>query len=117
MSQATQIRRLIIEMTIPEITHHLGSAMSCVEILDTLYADILKVDPKNSAWTKRDIFILSKGHAASALYATLHLKGFFNKKELLKFDQNACQLGLVSRLVSNKLKNLIEFLCSCLMAN
>ena len=88
MSQATQIRRLIIEMAIPEITHHLGSAMSCVEILDTLYADILKVDPENPAWTKRDIFILSKGHAASALYATLHLKGFFNKKELLKFDQN-----------------------------
>ena len=53
---------------------HLGSALSVADILAVLYSDILKYDPENPLSENRDYFILSKGHAYMAFYATL-LKG------------------------------------------
>ena len=56
---------------------HIGGALSIVEILAYLYGYEMKYDVKNPNDSKRDMFILSKGHAGPALYATLALKGFF----------------------------------------
>ncbi len=61
---------------------HSGSALSIVELLTVLYFKYLNVDPKNPKDPNRDKFILSKGHASSALYATLAERGFFDKKVL-----------------------------------
>ena len=58
---------------------HVGSSLSCVDILTVLYFDILKLEP----WENRDIFILSKAHGAMALYATLAEIGIINE-DLLK---------------------------------
>lgn len=58
---------------------HVGSSLSCVDILTVLYFDILKLEP----WEDRDIFILSKAHGAMALYATLAETGIMNE-DLLK---------------------------------
>ena len=52
-------------------TPHLGSALSCVEILVAAYWNVLRIDPAHPEDPNRDRFILSKGHSASALYAVL----------------------------------------------
>ena len=56
---------------------HVGGAMSVVETLAVLYGGQLRHDPKNPAWPERDRFVMSKGHAGPALYATLALRGYF----------------------------------------
>jgi len=76
-SMAGNIRGKIIEMSHQTETAHLGSSLSCVDILVALYWNVLCLDPDNPSAPDRDRFILSKGHAASALYATLGFKGFF----------------------------------------
>jgi transketolase len=62
---------------------HLGSDFSCIDILATLYlGGVLKVDPAYPDDPERDRFVLSKGHAAGALYCTLAEAGFIDKAEL-----------------------------------
>lgn len=56
---------------------HVGGSMSVVETLAALYGKVMKYDPKNPKWAERDYFIMSKGHAGPAVFATLALKGFF----------------------------------------
>lgn len=72
------IRRSIIEMAYRARGAHIGSSLSCVDILYTLYFDVLKLDP----WEERDIFIMSKGHGAMALYATLAARGIIPQEML-----------------------------------
>ncbi|MBI4822901.1 MAG: transketolase [Nitrospirae bacterium] len=79
-----QIRRTIINMAHMAKSPHVGSSLSCVEILTVLYFDIMKLDP----WNERDIFILSKGHAAMCLYGTLSLRGIIDKRLLDGYYQN-----------------------------
>ena len=66
---------------------HVGGAMSIIETLAVLYGGEMRIDPKNPQWAERDKFVLSKGHAGPALYATLALKGYFPKEELLTLNQ------------------------------
>lgn len=56
---------------------HLGGALSIVDLLAVLYGEVMKIDPTDPAWDKRDLFVCSKGHAGPAVYATLALKGYF----------------------------------------
>ena len=77
-----QIRGKLVQISHEAKTPHLGSSLSCVDILVALYWDILNLDPKNPSDSNRDRLIFSKGHAASALYVALQLKGFFPKKIL-----------------------------------
>lgn len=79
---AREIRKNIVKMHVKAKSPHLGSSLSIVEILVALYFNILKLNPKEPMWEERDRFILSKGHACSALYVTLALKGFFSEKYL-----------------------------------
>ena len=74
---ARNIRGKIIEMSHKTGTAHLGSSLSCVDILVALYWNVLSINIDKPSAQDRDRFILSKGHAASALYATLAYKGFF----------------------------------------
>jgi transketolase len=75
---ARRIRLKVIELSHKAGTPHLGSSLSCVDILVAAYwGGVLKVDPKDPSNPERDRFILSKGHAATALYATLAFRGFF----------------------------------------
>ena len=75
---STGIRKTIIHMAHKSKSPHVGSSLSCVDILTVLYFDVLRLEP----WERRDIFILSKGHAAMALYSTLAVKGILDKNLL-----------------------------------
>ena len=63
---------------------HVGSSLSCVDILTVLYFDILKLEP----WENRDVFILSKAHGAMALYAALAETGIMNENLLKGYLKN-----------------------------
>ena len=81
---AAKLRFTAIQMSHRSKAAHLASSLSCIDILTVLYEKILKINPRKND-QKRDRFILSKGHAAGALYATLAHKGFFNKNKLLTY--------------------------------
>lgn len=72
---------------------HAGSCLSMAELLAVLYGRVLRVDAARPDWPERDRFILSKGHAAAALYAALAEKGFFPKSWLPTFYQNGSPLA------------------------
>jgi len=81
---ALRIRRTIIEMANRSKSPHVGSCLSCSDILAVLYDDILRLEP----WSKRDICILSKGHAAMSLYSTLHAKGLLTVQDIEGYYQD-----------------------------
>lgn len=80
---ANTIRIDILEMIYNIQSGHLGGSFSEVEILTALYFDEMHYDSQNPHWEQRDRFILSKGHTAPALYATLANAGFFPKDKLM----------------------------------
>lgn len=84
---ARKIRFAVVRMSHRARAAHLGSSLSCVDILTALYWTALNVDTGRPDWAQRDRFILSKGHAAASLYATLALKGFFSEKTLADYGQ------------------------------
>ncbi len=79
------IKKSILHMIHDSRSSHVGSCLSVADILYTLYFKILHIDPANPQKYDRDKFILSKGHASAALYATLAEKGFFKKEYLDTF--------------------------------
>ena len=81
-AEALALRRAILTAIHGAGSGHSGGSLSAVEILATLYGAELRVDPTNPEWPDRDRFILSKGHAAPALYAALARRGFFPESEL-----------------------------------
>lgn len=64
---------------------HIGSSLSCADILSVLYFNEMNIDPQNPKAESRDRFVLSKGHASEALYATLAERGYFPKEDLITF--------------------------------
>ena len=80
---ANDIRIEIIEQIYNASSGHPGGSLSCADILAVLYFNQMNIDPENPKAKERDRFVLSKGHCAPALYATLARKGYFDK-ELLK---------------------------------
>ncbi len=81
-----EVRKLVIEAAARSKSAHVGSSLSCVDLLVSLYFHEMNIDQKD--WNKRDIFILSKAHAAMALYAVLTIKGFIDKKTFEGYLQN-----------------------------
>lgn len=71
---------------------HLGGSLSIVEALAVLYGKVMKIDPTQPLWSARDYFVLSKGHAGPALYATLAIMGYFPIEQLLTLNQNGTDL-------------------------
>jgi len=80
--KAVELRKDILKMLMLAGSGHTGGSLSIVEILIALYYYKLKHDPKRPDWEERDRFLLSKGHAAPALYAVLADRGYFPKEEL-----------------------------------
>jgi len=85
--RATETRRAIVRMISTAGQGHIGGDLSVTDILTTLFDAVLNVDPANPAWAERDRFVLSKGHCAAALYATLAHSGFFPTEALASFMQ------------------------------
>ena len=89
-----QLRHDILNISYQGKVGHIGSAFSIIDILAVLYYKILKIDPSDPFATSRDRFLLSKGHAASALYTVLCRRNFFSQEELLTFCQNGGRLAV-----------------------
>jgi transketolase len=79
---AKQVRREIVEMITHAKSGHPGGSLSAVEIVVTLFFDVMRHDPQNPKWPDRDRFILSKGHAAPVLYSVLAECGYTPKDQL-----------------------------------
>lgn len=82
-----QVRRDIITMVAKAGAGHPGGSLSCTEALVALYFDVMNIDPANPKDPNRDRFVLSKGHAAPALYGTLCERGYFGREEFDLFRQ------------------------------
>ncbi|MBE6749863.1 MAG: transketolase [Ruminococcaceae bacterium] len=80
---ACKIRMGVIEGVHAAKSGHPGGSLSCADIMTYLYFKHMNIDPKNPKMENRDRFVLSKGHAAPVLYATLAERGFFST-DLLK---------------------------------
>ena len=87
-----EIRKKLVCLHADARASHIGSSFSCVEILVALYFSILKVFPERPGHPSRDRFILSKGHAASALYAVLVFRGLIAPELLEGFHRDGSRL-------------------------
>lgn len=85
--KCSKLRCQIINMIADAQSGHPGGSLSTVEILACLYHGKMNVDPKDPLKEDRDRFILSKGHAAPAIYAVLADMGYFSESELKNFRQ------------------------------
>lgn len=86
-------RARLLRMRIIETSHragipHLGSCLSCVDILTVLYFSILRLDPSQPHAIERDRCILSKGHAAPALFQILAMRGFYPEALLENYGED-----------------------------
>ncbi len=89
--KATDVRIGIIEAVYGAQSGHPGGSLSCADILTVLYFNQMQIDPAKSKDESRDRFILSKGHAAPALYSVLANRGYFDTRDLCnlrKIDSN-----------------------------
>lgn len=80
-----EVRLSVLDMIEHARLGHVGGDFSVTDILSVLFGAVLNVRPQEPGWAGRDRLILSKGHAAAALYATLAHSGFFPVAELKTF--------------------------------
>ena len=80
--KAVNVRKGIIESTFNAKSGHPGGSLSIADVLTYLYFKEMKVDTANPKWEGRDRLVLSKGHAAPALYSVLAERGFFPVEDL-----------------------------------
>jgi transketolase len=90
---AAKLRGMVIDMSHAAGTPHLGSSLSCVDIVTAAYWDALRIDPTRPDAPGRDRFILSKGHAATTLYAALAHRGFFSPALLDTYNKDGSKLA------------------------
>ena len=82
MVTACKVRIGIIQGTYSARSGHPGGSLSAADLLTYLYFKEMNIDPANPKWPDRDRFVLSKGHAAPALYAVLAQRGFFPVEDI-----------------------------------
>ena len=85
---AREIRKRVISNSHLTQTPHLGSCLSCVDVLVASYFETLRIDPKQPRDPNRDRFILSKGHGAASLFQVLALRGFYPEALLDHYGQD-----------------------------
>ncbi|MBI4065033.1 transketolase [Candidatus Gottesmanbacteria bacterium] len=90
---AKEVRKDIIEMAYTAGVGHIGPALSIADILTVLVCKVVKRNKRVRLDPYRDRLLLSKGHAASALYALLHATGRISRKDLLSYCQNGGAFG------------------------
>jgi transketolase len=86
------VRRAIVRMHARSNSSHVGSALSCVDLLVALFFEAMYIWPDRPEDVNRDRFILSKGHAVSSLYTTLAMRGFFPEGILDEYCANGGRL-------------------------
>jgi transketolase len=91
-AKATEIRKHIVTMLCKSQSGHPGGSLSAADIVSYLYFEEMNIDPANPKDANRDRFILSKGHAAPVLYATLAEKGFIEKESLMTLREYGSKL-------------------------
>lgn len=89
---AREVRWDIVRMIGLAGSGHPGGSLSCADILVCLYFHKMNHDPRRPDWRHRDRFVLSKGHAAPALYAVLARSGYFDREELWKLRRLGAML-------------------------
>ena len=87
-----KLRRIILHQSKRANVGHIGSALSIADILVALYGGVLRIDSPSDP--DRDRFILSKGHAALALYGALHLRGWLDEEQLNTYCADGTLLGV-----------------------
>ncbi|MEJ0016643.1 MAG: transketolase [Acetobacteraceae bacterium] len=92
-SAAARLRGKVIEMSHAASSAHLASSLSCCDIVAAAYWGVCNIDPARPDDPLRDRFILSKGHAATALYAALAFRGFFPEALLETYCQDGGMLA------------------------
>jgi len=90
---ASRIRAHCLRMVAKANASHIGSSLSCVDILAYLYGGWLAIRHDDPKWEGRDRFLMSKGHGAAALYATLAEAGFFPQEWLESYCCNGGKLA------------------------
>jgi len=91
---AKSLRKEILTMSYRANKAHISSCLCVTDIITYLYWNEMNIKPKNPTWEKRDKFLLSKGHAAPALYAALSYRGYFSKERLKEFGKENSSLGV-----------------------
>lgn len=86
------IRRIVLEQSRRANVGHIGSALSVADMIATLYGEVIRVEKPSDR--ERDRFILSKGHAALALYAALNLRGILSDQDLHTFCADNSVVGV-----------------------
>jgi len=89
---ARDVRRIILEQSMRAGVGHIGSARSIADIVAVLYSDVLRIPSPGAP--DRDRFVLSKGHAALAVYAALHLRGWISEQILDTYCSDGTLLGV-----------------------
>jgi transketolase len=89
---ARRVRLHAVRMTAMGRSSHVGSVLSCADILATLYGAVMKYRPAEPKWEGRDRFVMSKGHAGAGVYATLAEVGFLSMQVLETHCQNGSTL-------------------------
>jgi transketolase len=90
---AARLRGQVIQMSHNASSAHLGSSLSCCDIVTAAYWHAVRIDPSKPKDPLRDRFILSKGHAATTLYSALAFKGFFSEDLLDTYCQDGSMLA------------------------
>src|ERR1700743_2660321 len=90
---AAAVRGQVVTMSHVAETPHLGSSLSCADIVTAAYWAVLRLDPDKAGALGRDRFILSKGHAATTLYTALCFRGFFPRDILDHYNENGSPLA------------------------
>ncbi len=89
---AYNIRKSAVSAVFHAGSGHPGGSLSISDIMAVLYFDEMRIDPNNPDWADRDRFVLSKGHCAPALYATLAEKGYIPKEDLVTLRKTSSYL-------------------------
>lgn len=87
------LRRKIVEIVTRAKEGHIPSSFSIVDIVEHLYAKVLKYDAKKPKWEGRDYFVLSKGHGCAGFYVVLNKFGFLSDEDMLQYSQKGGILG------------------------
>ena len=90
---AHRVRIHVVEMTSRGRSSHVGAGLSIADILAVLYGRVMRIYPDNPKHPERDRFVLSKGHAGAAVYATLAECGFFPVEKLQTHYQDGSDLS------------------------
>lgn len=91
--QAARVRRDVVRLSYHAKTGHIGSSLSCADIITGLFFHFLRLDPKDPAWAERDRFLMSKGHACVPLYSCLAQVGHLPSEVLEAYGCEGGPLG------------------------